>query len=124
MTTTASDPDAVVVVLTTVDSEAAGLTLARLFVDEGLVACVNLVPGLRSIYRWQGRVEDAAECLLVMKTARRRLDALHARLHQCHGYDTPEWIVIETAGISEAYRSWLLAQLAGPAGEASGDQAV
>ena len=111
MTTTASDPDAVVVVLTTVDSEAAGAALARCFVDEGLVGCVNLVPGLRSIYRWQGQVEDAAECLLIMKTARRQLAALQARLHECHGYDTPEWLVIETAEVSEAYRHWLLGQL-------------
>lgn len=112
MTTTASDPDAVVVVLTTVDSEAAGVALARCFVDEGLVACVNLLPGLRSIYRWQGQVEDAAECLLMMKTARRQLGALQRRLHECHGYDTPEWLVLETAELSVAYRSWLLGQLA------------
>lgn len=113
-TTTASDPDAVVVVLTTTDSEAAGAALARLFVEEGLVACVNLGPALRSIYRWQGRIEDAAECLLIMKTARRQLPALQARLLACHGYDTPEWIVIETADVSAAYRQWLLGQLAGP----------
>lgn len=112
MTTTASDPDAVVVVLTTVGSEAAGAALARQFVAEGLVACVNLVPGLRSIYRWQGEIEDAAECLLVMKTARRQLDALRARLHACHDYDTPEWLVLETAEVSPAYRAWLLGQLA------------
>ena len=120
MTTTASDPDAVVVVLTTVDSGAAGAALARRFVAEGLVACVNLVPGLRSIYRWQGEIEDAAECLLVMKTAARQLSALQARLHECHGYETPEWLVIGTTEVSSAYRHWLLGQLADPPAGSTG----
>ena len=111
MTTTASDPDAVVVVLTTIGSEAQAATLARQLVDERLVACVNCLPGLRSIYRWQEAVEEAAECLMLMKTARHRLDALRQRLHACNPYETPEWLVVETAELSSAYRSWLLAQL-------------
>ena len=109
--TTASDPDAVVVVLTTIDDEAAAAALARQLVEERLVACVNCVPGLRSIYRWQGEVEDARECLMVMKTARRRLEPLRQRLHACHPYDTPEWVVVDTAEVSAAYRAWLLGQL-------------
>lgn len=111
LATTASDPDAVVVVLTTIGSEAEAAGLARQLLDERLLACVNCVPGLRSIYRWQDAVEDTAECLMLMKTARHRLEALRERLHACHPYETPEWIVIETAEISAAYRAWLLAQL-------------
>lgn len=104
-------PDAIVVALTTIDNEAAAAVLARSLVDEGLAACVNLVKDIRSIYRWQGQVEDASECLLVIKTSHQRLDQLTARVHALHPYETPEWLVLEAASVSEAWGKWLLAQV-------------
>jgi periplasmic divalent cation tolerance protein len=96
-----------VVALSTAPTGEKAAELARTLVDERLVACVNLVPGLRSIYRWKDQVEDEAEVLLVIKTRRDRVDALKARLPQLHPYDTPELIVVELADALPAYLAWI-----------------
>ena len=98
----------IAVALTTVDSAAGAADLARALVDERLAACVNIVPGVRSIYRWQGAVEDATEWLLVMKTSGSRLGSLRERLLALHPYDTPEWVVLDVADASAAYAKWVL----------------
>ena len=95
------------VVLTSVDSEAAAGALARALVEERLAACVNIIAGVRSIYRWQDTIEDGAEWLLVIKTAAPSLEALHERLHQLHPYDLPEWLVLEPSQVSDAYGAWV-----------------
>jgi len=68
--------------------------LARALVEERLVACVNIVPRIRSIYRWQGKIEDGEEALLLLKTTSERLDRLTARIKELHPYEVPEIIAL------------------------------
>jgi periplasmic divalent cation tolerance protein len=63
---------------------------------------------VRSIYRWEGVVEEAAETLLVLKTGAEQVEALEARLHELHSYQTPEFLVLVVDAASRAYRDWLL----------------
>lgn len=81
--------------------------IATALVSERLAACVNLLPGMRSIYRWQGRIEDAEEVQLQIKTTRTRLDALQRRLAALHPYAVPELIAVEAAGGLPAYLDWV-----------------
>jgi periplasmic divalent cation tolerance protein len=104
-----------ILVLVTAASADEAARLARALVEERLAACVNIVPGLRSIYRWQGRVEDAPEVLLLVKSVRPRLEALTARVRALHSYSVPEVIAVPIVGGSDAYLAWLEAE-AGPPG--------
>jgi periplasmic divalent cation tolerance protein len=94
-------------VLTTipVDFDAAGL--ASKLVSERLAACVNILPAMRSVYRWKGAVEQADECQLIMKTTVTRLVELQDRLQQLHPYDVPEMLVLPIVGGGDAYLTWL-----------------
>jgi periplasmic divalent cation tolerance protein len=76
-------------------------------VEEKLVACGNIVPGLTSIYRWQGAVETAAECLIVLKTAEDLLPKLEHRIKELHPYDVPEIVAVRTDRVNEAYAQWV-----------------
>lgn len=105
----ASVPE-IVVVLSTLPADGRAAVVARALVDERLAACVNLVPGLRSIYRWQGAVCDDAETLAVIKTTRDRLPALLARLPALHPYELPEAIVMAVVGGHLPYLDWVVAQ--------------
>lgn len=96
-----------VVVLTTWPADREAAALAQILVSEGLAACVNVLPEMRSVYRWKGRVEDEAERQLVIKTAASRVDALRDRLSQLHPYEVPEFLVIESSGGSEGYLGWM-----------------
>jgi len=100
----------VVLVLVTVDSEETGLKIARSLVAERLAACVNIVPGLRSIYRWQGQVEDDSELLLLIKTRQALIEPLRARVTQLHPYDLPEVAALAISGGSEDYLDWVKAE--------------
>ena len=95
-----------VVLATAPDVETAG-RIARALVEERLAACVNVVPGLRSIYRWEGAVEEAAEVLLVAKTRAERAAALAARVRALHPYELPEVLELPAVGGSEAYLAWV-----------------
>lgn len=85
-----------------------GKRLAHALLDEHLVACVNIVPAITSIYRWQGRVEEASEVLLVAKTASDRVAPLARALPRLHPYDTPELVVLGTDFVAPRYRAWVL----------------
>jgi periplasmic divalent cation tolerance protein len=102
-------PEVRVVLVTAPDLETAA-ALARTLVEEGLVACANVVPGVRSIYRWEGEVQDDAEVLLVAKTAAARCDALAARVRDLHPYDLPEVVVLPVSGGSRDYLDWVIAE--------------
>lgn len=95
------------VVLSTVPDDERGATLARALVDEELAACVNLVPGVRSIYRWDGAVADDREQLAVIKTRRDRVEALIARLVALHPYEVPEAVVVPVDGGHPPYLAWV-----------------
>ena len=84
--------------------------LARILVEERLAACVSLLPGGVSTYRWQGRVEQATEVQLLAKTPADRRDALMARLAELHPYELPEILVVETAAGLPAYLDWVTAE--------------
>lgn len=95
------------IALTNVPPDRAG-SIARAFVDEGLVACANILP-VRSIYRWKGSVYDEPECTLVLKVPSVAVERLRARLLELHPYDLPEFVVLEVheAGSFEPYVAWV-----------------
>ena len=83
--------------------------VARTLVAERLVACVNIVPGVRSIYAWKGEICDEGEVLCVVKTRSEAVEALRARLVALHPYEVPELVVLDVTAGHEPYLSWLLA---------------
>ena len=95
-----------VIVLTTLGADADAAALARALVEARLAACVNVLPAMTSVYRWQGAVEEDREQQLVIKTAPASVAALQAWLLAHHPYETPEFLVLEAAG-SEAYLRWV-----------------
>jgi periplasmic divalent cation tolerance protein len=102
----ASDPGVRVVLVTAPEPDTAA-RLARTLVEERLAACVNLVPQVRSIYRWQDQVEDGSETLMVIKTRAERCEALASRVGELHPYDVPEVVELSVAGGSEEYFKWV-----------------
>jgi periplasmic divalent cation tolerance protein len=101
--------DVRVVFVTAPDAET-GARIARALVEERLIACANLVPGIRSIYRWEGQIADESEVLLVLKTRASRLSALAARVKALHPYALPEVVALPVVDGSEAYLDWVLAE--------------
>lgn len=95
------------IVLTTVPADLDADALATTIVEERLAACVNLLPAMSSIYRWQGAVEAARERQLVIKTTRGRVEALQQRIAELHPYDVPEMLVLPVLEASAAYGAWL-----------------
>ncbi|CAN5606347.1 divalent-cation tolerance protein CutA [soil metagenome] len=81
--------------------------IAQAVVSEHLAACVSVLPGVRSLYRWEGAVEQADEMLLLAKTTLARLDALTARIQELHPLELPEVIAVEVVGGSAAYLAWV-----------------
>ena len=100
------------VALTTAPDAEAAARIARVLVEERVAACANLVPQVRSIYRWQGRIEDDSEVLLVIKTRADRVDALAARLRALHPYEVPELVVLRVESGLDAYLDWVRAETA------------
>lgn len=84
--------------------------IANALVQARLAACVQMLPGLRSTYRWQGRVEQAEEVLLLIKTAEERLDDVVASVRALHPYELPELLAVEARGGLPAYLDWVVAQ--------------
>ena len=105
-TNTAEGPEACVVLCTAPDEDAAR-RIAYGLVERRVAACVNLVPGLTSVYRWQGRVEEATEILLVAKTTPARLAELEAAIVELHPYDTPEIVALRPTHVAARYLAWL-----------------
>lgn len=85
--------------------------VVRALVEERLIACGNLLPGARSIYRWQGEVADQPEVVVLMKTRKQDWTALLSRLHELHPYDTPECVAVRIAAGAPKYMAWLEAAL-------------
>jgi periplasmic divalent cation tolerance protein len=92
--------------------------IADALVADGLAACVSLLPGVASVYRWQGRLEHASETLLLVKSAA-SVAAIAARLRELHPYELPELLAVEAGSGLPAYLDWVIANSAGAAaGEA------
>ncbi len=100
------------VVLMTIDTLEAARALARALVEERLAACVNIVPGIESIYRWEGQVAAEPEILLVAKTTVTSLEALEAAVKARHSYTTPEILALPASAASMEYADWLRDQVA------------
>jgi periplasmic divalent cation tolerance protein len=100
------DPE-VRILLTSLDDEPAAALLARALVEERLAACVNVVPGAHSIYRWKGAVETARECLLVIKTTAAAAPRVAERLRALHPYELPEIVTLATDSADAAYARWV-----------------
>jgi periplasmic divalent cation tolerance protein len=96
-----------IVVLSTCTSAEEGERIARSLVEKRLAACVNLVPGVRSIYRWKGAIEDSPEALLVIKSSRALFEELRAEIEKLHSYEMPEVIAMQIVDGAEAYLDWM-----------------
>ena len=100
------------IVFSTFANEADATRITRTLVEERLIACANLLPGARSIYRWQGVVTETLEVVALMKTRKQDWPVLMARLHELHPYDTPECVAVRIAAGAPRYMAWLEEQLA------------
>ena len=95
------------IVFTTFASEEDGARVVRALVEERLIACGNLVPGVRSLYRWKEKVADEREVMAILKTRKQDWTALLSRLHELHPYETPECIAVRIAAGAPKYMAWL-----------------
>lgn len=96
-----------VVALTTIDSEGRANDLAEEIIKSKTAACVSLLPGVTSIYYWQGNIERASEILLLIKLPKGKLPCLTRIIAEQHPYETPELLVINTDGVAKPYLEWV-----------------
>lgn len=99
-------PDPLLILCTCPDADSAA-RIARALVEERLAACVNRVPGLASVYRWQGEIHEDSEVLLLIKTRGELFESLRARLVALHPHDVPEVIALDIAAGHAPYLEWL-----------------
>jgi periplasmic divalent cation tolerance protein len=102
----------VLLIFCTFPSAAQARQIGTLIVERQLAACVNLIPGVESIYRWQGKVETASEVLAIFKTSAAAFPAFEKALTELHPYDVPEIIAVQPAAVAETYTAWVLGNLA------------
>ena len=102
---TSSDP--IVVLMTAANREEAN-QIAEILVGARLAACVQILPEMESVYRWQGEVQREKEILLLAKTTRSRFDELESKVRAMHSYETPEIIAVPITAASEPYLKWLI----------------
>src|SRR3954453_8528956 len=101
------DEDPIVVFMTAANGEEA-TRLAEVLVGSHLAACVQIMPEMESVYRWQGKVERQAEVLLIAKTTRGKFDELEREVRALHSYDTPEIVAVPIVAGSAPYLEWLI----------------
>lgn len=99
-----------VVVLTTVSNTDEAVTLIRALLERRLIACGTMLPGARSLYRWEGRVADEAEIVILLKTRSAVLHALEAAFNELHPYKVPELLALPAASGLEKYVAWINAE--------------
>lgn len=103
-------PDGLLLALTTIGSRQEAESIARTLLDERLVACANLLPGCRSLYLWQGALEEADETLVLFKTTRNRYRAFEERLRALHPYELPEIVALSPDAVLPAYAAWVIGE--------------
>lgn len=96
-----------IVVFITASGEEEAAKIARALVEERLAACVNILRGVRSIYTWEGKVQDEAEALMVLKTREALFDPLKRRVKELHSYEVPEVIALPITRGLEDYMAWM-----------------
>lgn len=99
------------IVLSTAGSEEEARKIANALVERQLAACVNIVPQIESVYRWQGKMESAREWLLLIKTRAEKFAAVRDAIRELHSYDLPECISINIEDGSAAYLEWIAANI-------------
>ena len=97
----------ILLVFTTFEREEDAARVVRTLIEERLIACGNLLPGARSLYRWKGAIADAREVVVLMKTRKQDWTALLSRLHELHPYETPECVAVRVAAGAPKYMAWL-----------------
>jgi periplasmic divalent cation tolerance protein len=95
------------IILTTAGSQEEAGTIAHALVERRLAACVNIVPRIESVYRWQGKVESATEWLLVIKTQAELFEGVRDAVKELHSYDLPECVMLEIFAGSHEYLDWI-----------------
>ena len=106
--------DSIVVFITTASGEEAA-RLADMLVGARLAACVQILPEIESVYRWEGKIERQSETLLLAKSTRKKFEELERQVRMIHSYETPEIVAVSIAEISEPYLNWLNESLTTPA---------
>jgi periplasmic divalent cation tolerance protein len=96
-----------VLVLSTLPAEADAAAFARALVEDRLAACVNLLPPMESVFRWEGEIDRETERQLLIKTSRDRVPSLWERIRALHPYDVPEFIVLPIVDGNAAYLKWI-----------------
>lgn len=81
--------------------------VVRALVEAGVAACVNVMPGVESVYRWEGKIETASEVLAMIKTTREALSRCEARLRELHPYEVPEIVAVRADHVAESYARWV-----------------
>jgi periplasmic divalent cation tolerance protein len=98
---------AAIIILTTAGSRDEARQIAKSLVESRLAACVNIIPKIESIYRWENNVHEAEEWLLLVKTTSANFEVVKEAIHKLHSYDLPECISIEIADAEDGYLTWL-----------------
>jgi periplasmic divalent cation tolerance protein len=98
------------IVYTTFPDEESARAVARALVQENLAACVNLIPNMRSVYRWQGEIEEATEIVGIVKTRAQLIERVESRIRELHPYDTPAIMHLAVAGAEHETLAWLMEQ--------------
>jgi periplasmic divalent cation tolerance protein len=109
---TEETPDRIVFVYTTYPSVIEAETAGRDLIAARLAACVNILPGMVSIYRWKGAVERADEVVMIVKTRAALAEAVRAAVKEKHSYDAPAILVIPIESVDDTYLAWLIAETA------------
>ncbi len=105
---TAAPDEPIAVFITAPDKEEAS-RLADLLVERNLAACVQILPAMESVYRWQGKIERQTEVLLIAKTLAAKFAELEREVRAVHSYETPEIVALPLTALSAPYREWLTA---------------
>jgi periplasmic divalent cation tolerance protein len=101
-----------ILIFTNVPDEATAQTIAQRLVEDRLAACVNILPEVHSVYRWQGQIEQAPEITLIIKTLQSRYDEVEAAIYTLHPYDVPEVIAVPIDQGLPAYLNWIATETA------------
>jgi periplasmic divalent cation tolerance protein len=97
---------AVIILVTAPDAETAS-AIGRALVEERLAACANVIPGLRSTFRWEGKVQEEAEVLMLVKARRADVQAISTRVRELHPYEVPEVVATDIVAGLDAYLEWI-----------------
>src|SRR6476660_1644029 len=104
-------PDQPIAVFITAPDKDEASRLANMLVERNLAACVQILPAMQSVYRWQGKVERQDEVLLIAKTFTAKFAELEREVRAVHSYETPEILAVQLTALSEPYRQWLRASV-------------